>query len=444
MHNKSRVASLSPRASPGRATSHADYTPPGAFREFPAGMLLAIHHIHAALTRGLACGYNRRMASRSGWRLTLAVILLSRFALNLQSRIVYPFLPAIGRGLGVPLETASLLLTVRALAGMTSPIFGILADRRGRWASMIGGLAALALGAALVGVAPSFSLALGAFVLLGLSKASYDPGSQAYIGDAVPYEERGRVMGILELPWSLAWLIGVPVAGFLIARLGWRAPFWGIAGLGVLSLLATWLACTQCSRSPARQRPPSRIQFTKSTMMALLVSGLLTTANESVFVVYGAWMESQFGLTIAALGLASMVIAVAELAAEAFSAGLVDRFGKRRAVLGGLALGAIAYFVLPLLARNLGSALLGITLVVLTFEFTIVSMLPLVSELAPDARGTLMAVNVAAMSFGRMVGSLCGPRLWSQRGLRANAVVAGGLVLVALLILGLSVREKST
>jgi predicted MFS family arabinose efflux permease len=372
------------------------------------------------------------------------VILLSRFALNLQWRIVYPFLPAIGRGLGVPLETASLLLTVRALAGMTSPIFGILADRRGRWASMIGGLAALALGAALVGVAPSFSLALGAFVLLGLSKASYDPGSQAYIGDAVPYEERGRIMGILELPWSLAWLIGVPVAGLLITRLGWRAPFWSIAGLGLLSLLATGLSRTQGGRSAGGRQSPSRIRLTRSAIMALLVSCLLTTANENVFVVYGAWMESRFGLTIAALGLASMIIALAELAAEASSAGLVDRFGKRRAVLGGLALGVIAYLLLPILSRNLGGALLGIMLVVLTFEFTIVSMLPLVSELAPDARGTLMAVNVAAMSFGRMLGSLSGPRLWFQRGMWANAVMAGGLMLVAMLILKMGVREKST
>jgi predicted MFS family arabinose efflux permease len=83
-------------------------------------------------------------------------------------------------------------------------------------------------------------------------------------------------------------------------------------------------------------------------------------------------------------------------------------------------------------------------LVVLTFEFTIVSMLPLVSELAPDARGTLMAVNVAAMSLGRMVGSLSGPRLWTRWGLQATALASAGVVLVALLILWIGVRERPT
>jgi predicted MFS family arabinose efflux permease len=381
-------------------------------------------------------------ARPAGWLRTLVVILFSRFALNLQFRIVYPFLPAIGRGLGVPLETASLLLTVRALTGTTSPIFGVLADRHSRRAAMIGGLAALMMGAALVGIAPSFAVALGAFAVLGLSKASYDPGAQAYIGDAVPYARRGRTMGILELSWSLAWLIGVPVAAFLIARAGWRSPFWAIAGLGALSLLGTWLLCPQCGRNPAGHQPPPRMRFTKPAAVALLISFLLTAANENIFVVYGAWMENQFGLAITALGLASIVIAVAELVAEVSSAGLVDRMGKRRAVIGGLALGAIAYLLLPPLAGNLAGALLGITLVVLTFEFTIVSMLPLVSELVTDARGTLLAVNVAAMSFGRVVGSLSGPRLWTQGGLWANTLLSAGMMLMALLLLWRGIRER--
>jgi predicted MFS family arabinose efflux permease len=377
------------------------------------------------------------------WLRTLAVIFLSRFALNLQARIVYPFLPAIGRGLGVPLETASLLLTVRALVGTTSPIYGVLADRYGRRPAMLGGLVALVLGAILVGVTPTFAVALAAFALLGLSKASYDPAAQAYIGDAVPYGRRGRIMGILELPWSLAWLIGVPAAGLLIARAGWRTPFWVIAGLGIVGLLATWFLCPQCGQRVKGGTLPNRIRVSRPAVMALLVTCLLMLANENIFVVYGAWMESQFGLTIAALGLASIVIAVAELAAEASSAGLVDRLGKRRSVRGGLILGALAYLLLPLLAQNLGAALLGITLIVVTFEFTIVSMLPLVSELAPDARGTLMAVNVAAMSLGRVLGSLSGPRFWTHGGLRANSLVSAGVVMVALLVLWIGVRERS-
>ncbi len=83
-------------------------------------------------------------------RRTLAVILFARLLINAQFRIVYPFLPVIARGLGLPLEMASLLVGVRSLAGMTSPFYGWLSDRIGRRAVMFGGLLALTAGAFLL------------------------------------------------------------------------------------------------------------------------------------------------------------------------------------------------------------------------------------------------------------------------------------------------------
>ena len=168
----------------------------------------------------------------------------------------------------------------------------------------------------------------------------------------------------------------------------------------------------------------------------------MVLANENVFIVYGAWLETRFGLTVTALGLASIVISLAELAAEGAAAGLVDRIGKRRAVLGGLLLNVLAYLVLPRVAGTLGGALAGVVLMFLTFEFSIVCMLPLVSELAPGARGTFMALNVAAMSLGRMFGSLSGPRLWVAGGLAFNATVSAAIMLLASLALWLAVHES--
>jgi hypothetical protein len=47
-------------------------------------------------------------ASEAQARKDFGVILLARLALNMQMRVVYPFLPAISRGLGLPLQTTSL------------------------------------------------------------------------------------------------------------------------------------------------------------------------------------------------------------------------------------------------------------------------------------------------------------------------------------------------
>ena len=65
-------------------------------------------------------------------RRILATVLYARLLINAQFRIVYPFLPTISRGLGLPLETTALLVGVRSLAGITSPLYGWLADRGDR------------------------------------------------------------------------------------------------------------------------------------------------------------------------------------------------------------------------------------------------------------------------------------------------------------------------
>jgi predicted MFS family arabinose efflux permease len=377
---------------------------------------------------------------------SLAVLLFARISLNLQYRIVYPFLPAISRGLGVPLETASLLVTVRSLLGALSPAYGLAADRYGRRPLMLSGLIALTVGAALTAVAPGMGIALIAFGLLGFSKAAYDPAMQAYVGDAVPYERRGRVMSLLELSWSLSWFIGVPLAGFVIAGFSWRAPFALIAVAGALAIVALTKLCPSCGESPAWTGDASLLDGFRqvpwrAALPLLIFTWLITAANENVFIVYGAWLEQQFGLAVAAVGIASLVISVAELTAEFTSAAVVDRLGKRRSVLIGMAFGIAAYLALPALASSLGGGLAGIALIFLTFEFSIVASIPLISEAAPGARGTVLALNVSAAALGRLVGSLSGPRLWNADGLLAVSLASAGIALLAMLALALAPRR---
>ncbi len=385
---------------------------------------------------------------------TIIVMLLARTALNLQFRVVYPFLPAIGRGLGVPLETASLLLTARAVVSVASPFFGALADRLGRRALMLAGLVALVLAALIMalGSGPGplgFGLALAAFALFGFSKSGFDPAMQAYVGDAVPYTRRGRVMGLLELSWSLAWFIGVPLCGLLIARFGWRSPFWLIALAGTAGLLALWRLCPACGiaqptgdcAASATTGVPWRA-ILRISLPVLLVSLLLVMAMENVFIVYGAWLEGEFGLAVSTIGAVSIVISLAEMLAEGLSAGLVDRLGKRRAVLGGFILLLLALLLLPRLSGTLATALGGMALFICTFEFAIVSFVPLISEIVPSARGSVLALNVAAMSVGRIIATLTAPRLWVAGGLPANALASAAMLAVGMVVLWRVVHEK--
>ncbi len=380
--------------------------------------------------------------------LTLAAMLLARITLNMAFRITYPFLPAIARGLGVDLTSAGLLVTARASGGLVSPIFGPLSDHYGRKRMMLIGLVLLIMGAAICAVVPLYAAFMVAFVLFGIAKAIYDPTMQAYIGDRVPYERRGRAIGVTELAWSGGWLVGVPSAGWLIAHAGWQAPFALLAVLSTAGLaLIAWLLPRDV---PIAQHTNTTLQLgvvfrNRNLLAALLVTLLLMLANELTFIVYGAWMESRFGLSVVSLGVVSIAIGVAEAAGEFGSAAFVDRLGKRRAVLVGLALLGICYGVLPSLGQRLEWAIGGLVVLFVVFEFTLVSSLPLVSGLAPEARATAMSANAAAMTLARMIGSVSGTALFTWMGkLEPNAVASVIASVAAFGVLWIFVRERAT
>lgn len=349
-------------------------------------------------------------------RSQLVAITLVRVVVNTTHRMVYPFLPAFARGLGVELSALNLAVTSRAALGMAGPLFASASDRWGRKAGMVSAMAIYALGLAIVAAWPTYPALFTALLLTVLSKVIYDPSMQAYLGDRVPYSRRGLAIALTELGWSGAFLVGIPVLGFLIARSGWTAPFLPLAALGLIGLLVIQSAIPsdRPQHHPSLHRPNhlSALLRHPAALAALLTGLLISTANESVNIVYGVWMESAFALQVAAIGATTTVIGVSELAGEGLVGALVDRIGKRRALIGGLIASALACTALPFLTVNLTWALVGLFLFYVTFEFTVVASIPLMTELVPEARATVMAANMAGYSAGRVLGTLIGPLLF--------------------------------
>ena len=108
----------------------------------------------------------------------------------------------------------------------------------------------------------------------------------------------------------------------------------------------------------------------------------------SIFVVMGAWLSDDYGLSVAGLGAIATGIGAAELASSSAVAVAADRIGIRRSVgIGGLLLG-LGLVVIALSNDSVIIALIGLIVLVIGFEYGFVSSLSLMSEAAPQARGT--------------------------------------------------------
>jgi predicted MFS family arabinose efflux permease len=368
------------------------------------------------------------------WQVILFMII--RWAVNINTRMVYPFLAVFARGLGVDITTISFALTARSLTGVASPLLGPIGDRYGRKVSMLLGMATFGIAMALVIIWPTYPVFFLSVVVGFLGMYIYLPAVQAYLGDAIAYHERGQAMAITELGWSLSFILGIPLVGFLISRYGWQAPFPMLACAGLLAVgLIAWLIppiqSTAQTGSTSALRNIRSALTQPSVLAAMLLSLAFTCANEVINVMFGVWMSDSFGLKVAALGVASAIIGFSELGAESLSAGLVDRLGKERSIAIGLSLNALAALGLPWLGRSLPGAEVGLGLFFLTFEFAIVCSLSFMTEVLPSARATLMGMNLAAFALGRAIGDLLGPQLY-HFGFWANALVAVFFNLVAL------------
>ena len=393
------------------------------------------------------------------------VLIFSRLWLNAGVRLAYPFLPTIARGLGIGMEQAGFLVAARSFVGLSGIAFGFLSEKKGEKVGLLVGLAFFSLGGLSIGFYRTYPWVLAGFILMGLAHAVYNPAVQSYVSAHVPYAGRARALGLLESSWSMGWFVGMPVGGFLIARYGWHVPYGALGLIGIVLFLATTrlpaapqdfgTAFDPCRSRPDRSRkmpetktlnPGPRIGLAAQTNAntaphrrlwpALGVTFFALFANESLMLVYGAWMEARFDVGIGSLGVLSTVIGFMELGAELSVALIVDRLGKKRALAAGLLGAAAGYTALLAAPASFGASIAVFAIIAYFFEFTVVSSFPYVSELNPNARGRWLSANYSLMVAGRVAGALTGPWLWehthSLHGHTALGLLATGAALAFL------------
>jgi MFS transporter, DHA1 family, inner membrane transport protein len=367
---------------------------------------------------------------------------ISRTVLNTSRRFVYPFAPVISRGFGISITAVTSVIAVNQATSCLSIFTSYIADRTGYRTMMIAGLLVLVAGMLIAGAFPVYySLLVGMF-LCGLGKNLFDPAIQAYISERVPYEKRGMVMGIMETCWAGSTLIGIPVIGFLIDRAGFRSPFFLLAGLGLISIVLVLLTVKNDSKPRVQNNDQKgfiveikELITNPVSLSVMCFTFFVSMASDNFFVVYGAWLEDSFGLTVIAIGVGTIFIGAAELVGEMGTATLADSIGLKKSIVSGLILNITAYVLLPFAGSSLISTLSALFFVFLFYEFFFVSFLSMCTELVPKSRATMMSLIFLCAGLGRMAGAFSGGFIWNSMGIKyvcLFSAVANCIALIAL------------
>ncbi len=362
-------------------------------------------------------------------------------------------LPLLRERLGLTeVQLPVLLLCVGVFAIAAMKVAGRLVDRLGARPVVLVGFPALAVAALILGLTPSFPLALVGAALLGLGNGTVDIAMNAF---GVRVEQaRGRpIMSLLHALWSLGNFAGAALV--LLVGLGLRALTHGGNGpatllAGVLGLVAclTLVTSAQLARRLPATPPVETATDNKSRGRIPPIAWLLGVMAIGFGLAEGtAYDWSSLHVTdvarvspdVGAIGLT--VTAAFMVLIRLIGDRLVERFGRRAIVrFGGLC--AALGFAMTGLTQPLPMLLAGWALV----GFGVGMIAPQVYAIAGHLGGGRVLAVVVTFGYATF---LAGPAviggLIGAVGIQHAMLVPGVMCLVlAALSLGMPGREPST
>ncbi|MEU5950450.1 MFS transporter [Micromonospora sp. NPDC047465] len=188
---------------------------------------------------------------------TLTALSLSTLLPSLSISIANVGLPSIALAFGASFNEVQWVVIAYLLA-ITTLVVGVgrLGDIAGRRRLLLSGIAVFTLATLLCGLAPNLPLLTVARAVQGAGAACMMALSMAFVGEAVPKERTGSVMGLLGTMSAVGTTLGPSLGGLLIASVGWRAIFLVGVPLGLLALALTIraLPASTSATGPARHR----------------------------------------------------------------------------------------------------------------------------------------------------------------------------------------------
>ena len=342
---------------------------------------------------------------RERWLLlTIAGI---QFTHILDFMIMMPLGPQFTRLFGISDAQFGLLVSAYTFsAGFSGLAAATYVDRFDRKRLLLVLYALFALATLACGLAPGYGFLMAARIAAGLFGGVLSALSQTIVADVVPFERRGRAMGIVMSSFSFSTVAGVPIGLFLASHWGWQLPFLAIAGLSAaLALAAAATLPLLRGHLQAHDRPSAwqgigRVLASANHLRAFGFSALLVFAGFSVIPFITIYLQANAGVHPQQVPYVYLVGGVATLITARWIGRLSDRKGKV-AVFSVLA----AIVTLPILAMTLLRPWpLPVILLVSTALFVFLSgrMIPgmaLITGAAdPALRGTFMALNGAVQS----------------------------------------------
>lgn len=170
--------------------------------------------------------------------LALFALTIAAYAIGTTEFVIVGLLPTVANDLAVTLPMAGLIVSVYAL-GVTfgAPILTALTGGMNRKSLMLGLMGLFVIGNGVAAISPTYEMLLVARVIAAFAHGVFFSVGATIAADLVPEDRRASAIAMMFMGLTVAIVTGVPLGTFIGQMFGWRATFWGVSLLGLISFV---------------------------------------------------------------------------------------------------------------------------------------------------------------------------------------------------------------
>ena len=327
-----------------------------------------------------------------------------------------PVLPVFARQFGVSLAAVGTTVAAFGLARLLLNVpLGSLADRRGRRLLLVGGPLVFAVSMAGAGLAGDIVTLVVWRFLTGAGSAMYMTGALVYLTDISTPANRGRLIGTNQGALLFGQAIGPGLGGLIADQFGIRAPFFVIAGAGIVASIYGLMRLEETRPDSGQatlpvhgsaRRPRWRSVLGSRGFLAIALVNFAVfftraSANNTLIPLEGVGV---YGLSVGEMGLVLTMIALVNLALLPLASTISDRHGRIVAIAPSLLGTSLALSVIAI-AADVSWFVIGAGILALSTAISGPSSAAHAADNAPEAmRGVTLGMFRTAGDFGLLIG----------------------------------------
>jgi DHA1 family inner membrane transport protein len=335
-------------------------------------------------------------------------------------------LPLIAQDLQVSIPSAGLLISAYALGVMIgAPLMILTTGRIPRRTLLIGLAAIFTLGNLLSAISTGYGMLMIARVVTSLNHGAFFGIGSIVAASLVPPERRAGAVAAMFMGLTIANVVGVPLATWAGEHMGWRAAFWGISGLGVVTMIALRLTLPNLpapigGNALAELRVLGRGPVLSALALTVLGSSAMFTVFTYIVPILREETHASLGFVTAMLVTYGVGLTVGNWLGGKFA----DRSVDRTLIITLASLTGLLIALAVLMPYKLPTAVLIFLWGVASFAL-VPPLQVRVMAAAIDAPNLASSVNIGAFNLGNAIGAALG-----------GAVIAGGLGFPAVALAG--------